>query len=296
MASDAQFRVQHVAAVPRGYHVRTVTAKRHRVRIAFPPGRRVKGAGQVVEVLHPHGENPCPVKNPAELVLMSANPTGRSRRNPWQIIVRSKISHKGEEVWPATFTTRKAAKEYAYSKFADGSVLRYERIPNPSQTERAGELYEDFHGAAPQHVDEYSEPTPRGITLTELGDLIELRVQRDAGWKWGSLDLAGRGIKLAANPKGTQLYFVGGDQKIRRGALTELGVDNSKQLVDLGALRYVAYRTKKAIVNHINATYEHSMGEDTKEYPRLMYDCSSSEPRLKVSGGAYSVRPEGIVN
>jgi hypothetical protein len=74
MTSEAQFRVQHVAAVPRGYKVRTVTRARHRVRIAFPPGRRVKGSGQVVEVLHPREENPCPVKNPAELVLMGANP------------------------------------------------------------------------------------------------------------------------------------------------------------------------------------------------------------------------------
>jgi len=89
---------------------------------------------------------------------------------------------------------------------------------------------------------------------------------------------------------------VGGDQEIRRGTLTEMGCDNSKQLVDLGALRYVAYRTKKAIVNHTNATYEHFMGEETKIYPRLIYDRSGSEARLKVSGGEYSVKPEGIVN
>jgi hypothetical protein len=125
MTSEAQFRVQHIAAVPRGYKVRTVSRARHRVKIAFPPGRRVKGSGQVVEVLHPREENPCPVKNPAELVLMAAN--------PWQIVVRAKSLHKGEEVWPATFATRKAAKEYAYSKFTEGSVLRYERISNPAE-------------------------------------------------------------------------------------------------------------------------------------------------------------------
>ncbi len=34
----------------------------------------MKGSGQVVEVLHPREENPCPVRNPAELVLMGANP------------------------------------------------------------------------------------------------------------------------------------------------------------------------------------------------------------------------------
>lgn len=75
MASRSQFSVQHVARVPRGWRVRTKRVGRgHELRIAFPPGARRKGAGEVVEVLHPKGErNPCQL-NPAELVIFG-NPT-----------------------------------------------------------------------------------------------------------------------------------------------------------------------------------------------------------------------------
>ena len=72
--SQTAYRTEHLATVPAGYRVRTVTRGGHRVRIAFPPGRRVKGSGQVVEVLHPLHENPCRLSNPAELLVMT-NPT-----------------------------------------------------------------------------------------------------------------------------------------------------------------------------------------------------------------------------
>jgi hypothetical protein len=56
------FQIQHVAPVPKGWHVRTVSHKSgHQARIAFPPGPRKKGAGRLVEILHPNRErNPEP--------------------------------------------------------------------------------------------------------------------------------------------------------------------------------------------------------------------------------------------
>lgn len=43
-----------------GEKVRTVTTPSgHRVRLAFPPGRRRRGAGRVVSVLHPNHESRC---------------------------------------------------------------------------------------------------------------------------------------------------------------------------------------------------------------------------------------------
>lgn len=61
MAIPQQFRHEDVARMPRGYKIRTVThPSGHRVRFAFPPGPRRKGAGTLVSVLHPKGErNPC---------------------------------------------------------------------------------------------------------------------------------------------------------------------------------------------------------------------------------------------
>ena len=58
-----QFEHEDVAAVPRGFKVRTVThPSGHRIRVAFPPGRRSTGSGTLVSILHPKGENPtrCP--------------------------------------------------------------------------------------------------------------------------------------------------------------------------------------------------------------------------------------------
>jgi hypothetical protein len=56
------FKVQHIAPVPKGWKVRTVShASGHEARIAFPPGPRKKGSGRVVEILHPNREkNPEP--------------------------------------------------------------------------------------------------------------------------------------------------------------------------------------------------------------------------------------------
>jgi hypothetical protein len=61
MASRSQFEVEHVAKVPRGWHVRTVKRGDAEVRIAFPPGPRRTGSGEVVEILRSRGKNPSSV-------------------------------------------------------------------------------------------------------------------------------------------------------------------------------------------------------------------------------------------
>jgi hypothetical protein len=170
-------------------------------------------------------------------------------------------------------------------------------MANPSaetQGRKATELYEQFHGRPGRHIDEYHEPSPRSATMTELGDLIELRVKTDVGWKLRSLDFTGEGIKVASNAAGTQLYFVGGKQRI--GALGAFGADRSKELIDLGECCYIAYRARKAQVNRIASNYEHFLGEETGRCPRLMYDKRGREPRLYLTGGEYHVAAEGIVN
>lgn len=197
------------------------------------------------------------VKNPAELVLLSANPAEL--------------------------------------------VLMGANPDDDSQSGRRGlrgasEMYEDFHGEAGEHVDTYHEPEPRPQTLAQLGDLIELQVKRGGGWKWGILDLSGRGIKLAANPQGSQIYFVGGNQKISKGELTQLNADNSKDLLDLGECMTIAYRARKAHVNGIASDYEHHFGDETGRRPRLMYDKRAKEPRLFLAGGEYIAKIEGIRN
>jgi hypothetical protein len=67
--SRAEFRAEHISRKRRGEQVRTISPGdgRHRVRIAFPSGPRRRGAGRVLEILHPRGENPGCAVNPASL-------------------------------------------------------------------------------------------------------------------------------------------------------------------------------------------------------------------------------------
>jgi hypothetical protein len=62
MASKSKFRHEDIRAVPKGYKVRNIThPSGHQVRVAYPPGPRRKGSGEVISVLHPiTGQNPCP--------------------------------------------------------------------------------------------------------------------------------------------------------------------------------------------------------------------------------------------
>ncbi len=163
-----------------------------------------------------------------------------------------------------------------------------------AQGRKASELYDQFHGEPSKFIDEYHEPSPRATTQTYLGDLIELQVQCEAGWKLRTIDFTGDGIKVSSNAAGTQIYFVGGKQNLR--ALAPFGADRTKELIDLGECRYIAYRAKKAHVNGIASNYEHQFGEETGVRPRLMYDRRGREPRLYLTGGAYRVESRGIVN
>jgi hypothetical protein len=200
-------------------------------------------------------------KNPAELVLMSANPS--------ELVLMGGNPGK----------SRKKGRR------------------NPgSRVEKASELYEDFHGESAQHIDRFEEPKPRPVTLSELGDLIELQVKRPSGWKWAVFSFIGRNVKLASNVMGSQLYFIGGNQKVTRGELTHAGADNSKELIDLGEAMLIAYRARKTFVDGIASNYEHRFGEETGVRPRLMYDTRGPQPRLFLSGGQYRVEAAGIIN
>jgi hypothetical protein len=66
-----QYKHEEIRAVPRGYKVRTIRRGKHEIRVAFPPGRRQTGSGEIVSILHPVGENPhCHVKN----IFLKTNP------------------------------------------------------------------------------------------------------------------------------------------------------------------------------------------------------------------------------
>ncbi len=120
--SRARFRHEDVSSVPKGWKVRTVTheGSGHRVRVAFPPGRRQKGSGRLVSILHPlSGHNPCAnpctlrSPNPAELMVLGANPP-RRRMNPsaYRVIAASRWAGSNLE---KDFDTKEGAKKFAKS-------------------------------------------------------------------------------------------------------------------------------------------------------------------------------------
>ena len=242
-----RFRVEHFSSLRGGEKVRSVRRKGHVARIAFPHGKRVKGSGRLIEVLHPIHENPCRLPNPAELVVMMANPQETTE------------------------------------------------TPSP-RLESASEMCEGFRGEPCEHVDTYVEPQPRPLTLGQLFTLVELQVKRPVGWKWGVLDFTGKNVEGGGEPGTHQIYFVGGDQKISRGQLTHLGVDNEKKIIDLGECMIIAYRQKKMQVNGIASDYEHKFGNRNGLRPRLIYDRRGPQPRLLLAGGDYTITPEGIDN
>ena len=86
-----KWRVEHVQQAPAGWKIKPIKhPSGHEVRLAFPPGKRKKGSGRVIEILHPHGENPESCSgpnrhsNPSEILIMGlGNPRGREgKKNP----------------------------------------------------------------------------------------------------------------------------------------------------------------------------------------------------------------------
>jgi hypothetical protein len=138
---NPNYRVEHVAPVPRGWKVRTKMQSTHMVRIAFPPGARRKGSGKVVEIFHPVNENPCAMRNPPSLETRERQRATRDR----------------------------------------AGRIRAARISNPGSMDHAAELYEKFHGQSPERIVEIQESDTARKTYTALGALTEMVIDARAG-------------------------------------------------------------------------------------------------------------------
>lgn len=91
MPAARQYRTEHVDTKPRGWKVRTSLSGAHVLRIGYPPGRRRRGAGRLLEVLHPKAEKSNPrcqmsewaakaKSNPEELLIFGlGNPAPREQ-------------------------------------------------------------------------------------------------------------------------------------------------------------------------------------------------------------------------
>jgi len=319
------YRHEDVRGVPPGWKVRTVKAREHRVRVAFPPGRRETGSGVVVAVLHPKTENPntCTTrqKNPAELLLMGANPMPgkkatreraariRAARlsNPYDSLsVNERLAFGrlglGKAQLQSTADIRRARKQVqANERFRN-------RLPNPGGSsappigegaDRAQDLFERFHETESSHYTVLSEPHMQSGDYTDLGEFLDIKVKPANGGPVQVISFEGGDVRLVSDAGGRQLYLAGNGQDLDEPSL-RVFADGAEDRLLLGKARTIAYQAVKWHpevpdgARGKDKPYEHRFGEDRGTEPDVWY--SRSMRRLILGRASYHVEGAGIVN
>lgn len=170
---------------------------------------------------------------------------------------------------------------------------------NPASADKARAMTEAFHGRPETEVFDVEEKVHYHRHVAELGELTKLKIKAATGVvTLTDFD----GTLLCSNGEGSQLYLVGGDQRVD---LSAFGVDTAKvhDFEDLGAIKEIRYYTTKEHLGSEGgeATYYHQLNEEDKVnmviHPRLArLVASTRDHRLSIVGGAYTVEPEGIAN
>lgn len=283
---NPNYRVEHVAETPRGWKVRTKMMSTHMVRIAFPPGKRKKGSGKVIEIFHPANENPCAMRG-------ERNPASEeAAREMWESMSfadRRNLLHRVgvSPDWASSHSFPSNMPESTQRK-----ILRHLRRRNPGAMDRAADLYEKFHGKSPEEIVSVQESDTQRKTYTALGALTELVIDAPAG-KVKINFTKSDAVQVASAPGGNQLYFIGGNQNID-SALGNFGSDEAKDFVELGAAVKLTYRARKSMDNFDLVDYYHHLGEETNEPPFAFYD--RLKRRIFLVGGRYRVEAPGIIN
>lgn len=274
------------------------------MRVAFPPGARVKGAGIVVQVLHPSGENPCP--NPAELVLMGGNPI----RGPYDQLSRSEKLAFGRLGLGKKQLRTESDIAKARAMHSQAERLR-NRLPNPgssSSAAEARELASEFKHAPSDEYQVFDEPHVASGNYARLGKFIGIAVKPDisqavpastGGSQSAAVqELSFPGSEVILIAAGRQLYIIGEQQMSEEeiAVFTQAVGDE----VLLGEGRGISYRATKwhpqvaDAYRGKNLTYEHHFGEEGGRKPEVFY--SRSMRRLLIRGGDYTVEGVGIKN
>lgn len=163
------------------------------------------------------------------------------------------------------------------------------RRRNPDAIEAAAALSEEFHGRPAERVTVVQEEELEYAAVAELGKLVELHVDTPAGRK--RLPFLTSGVRVCSTPDGHNILFLGGDQELD---LESLEIESDKDQLPIGECIGIVYTTKKAFHNFEKTDYVHKFGEESGDTPTLGY--SPLNKRIYLEGGAYEVRPEGIVD
>jgi hypothetical protein len=327
----SRFRHEDREAVPKGWKVRTVKAGKHRVRVAFPPGRKVKGSGRLVSILHPLGENPCELRsaNPAELMVMSANNPPRTRNAFAYRVVA--VPRWGGSPVTQDFPTREAAKDHArglsketYFKphiqkvrkagsnpaelLVMGANPRVEVVSSPNPPTE--EIVEEFTGRPVEYLDVYNEPHMKRGRYGKLGPLVALYVKPAKGGqvqRIGAPEAVGDGFPeywnnlpplIVTDSTARQIYFVDGTQDISNclhlftGAAAREG--GAQGIYELGQVRRIDYQCRKEVASPEEDLWKHDHGEENGVLPTLLFDATNK--RLLYEGGDYRIEGPWIHN
>lgn len=301
----SRFRHQELRSIPAGYKVRTVKAGTRQVRVAFPPGPRRTGSGIVVGILHPKHENPCSVamKNPAELLLMGANPSAtaiqsararhESRAGIYDSLsVNEKLAFGRLGLGKAQIQT---GSDLAKARRMVQEAKRLKnRLPNPATAEsttglgstlspaaeKSRDLREGFSGEPSEHYTVMDEPHMPAGDYTDCGEFIAVAVKPTSTGSASSvqeISFPGKRLELVSDPAGRQLYIVGEGQELSDADL-RMFTDSTSELADLGQCRAISYAMKKfghevpASARGEDVRWDHEFGEEGSTRPTIFYN------------------------
>lgn len=165
------------------------------------------------------------------------------------------------------------------------------RVRHNGAESAAAAAFEGFHGRPATKRIELNERVKEHLHLADVGELVALEVLTSK--RGVVIDLTDfLGARLCMNPKRTQLYVEGGDQKIDLGLFGL--AEPHKDLEVLGPVRSVKYFTTKDHLGRQGGTadYHHRFGERGGKLPFALYDTRNK--KLVFAGGDYTLPDEGI--
>lgn len=171
--------------------------------------------------------------------------------------------------------------------------------------DKAEKAYEEFHGIPSKEVLEYQEQFHHHSVVMGIGPLISMQVQNVQGTKTVEIFAPdpeqaklGDVVMLTCSEDGRQFIAVGGDQKLKLGALESFGITEQdvRDHMLIGTIVQLTYRTKKSFEKHgkEEVDFFHDLGGEGSRgvCPVLVY--KPRNPSIEIAGGRYQIaKPEG---
>ncbi len=299
-----RIRKQTASGFARSRGWKLLSARAERRRSGNDSGRRVRQAGAERE----ERESDLSEK---EYLDYAAKLAKKHKRNPADKAMLRRVSIKAERLMKEGKTRPRAFAE-AFEMDRAGRLTpaaKYlragragRRNPGDAELGQATVLYREFIGKTPAEVIEGELEIKVPTTYTQLSpQLCYLDVKTPNGKERIEFDDSEEHVQLVSDPKGQQLYFLGGNQDIRL-LLRRMGLCWKKRNVELGPCTEIAYLARKAMDGFELIEYYHAFAEDDiaagepkpPRWPRLCFDQDNC--RLFFVGGAYRVEAPGIIN